>query len=86
MNRNSISGVSRALIAAVMLATAALSGCATVGDESFLYSGNDIHAQDRRRNAREDITGRKRPASYKSGLTSRVKFWVNSCTNGRLRH
>ncbi len=36
MNRNSISGVSRALIAAVVLATAALSGCATVGDESFL--------------------------------------------------
>ncbi len=47
MNRNPISGISRALIAAVMLATAALSGCASVGDESFLYAGNDVHAQDR---------------------------------------
>ena len=47
MNRNSISGMSRALIAAVLLATAALSGCATVGDESFIYAGNDIVSQDR---------------------------------------
>ena len=47
MNRNSISAVSRALIAAVMLATAALSGCASVADESFLYAGNDFHEQDR---------------------------------------
>lgn len=47
MNRNSISGMSRALIAAVLLATAALSGCATVGDESFPYAGNDFHSQDR---------------------------------------
>ncbi|HKO67361.1 MAG TPA: hypothetical protein VJU53_06105 [Burkholderiaceae bacterium] len=42
MNRNSI----RALIATVMLAAAALSGCASVGDESFVYAGNDVHAQD----------------------------------------
>lgn len=47
MNRNSISGMSRALIAAVLLATAALSGCATVGDESSLYAGSDFHSQDR---------------------------------------
>ena len=47
MNRNSITGMSRALIAAVLLTTAALSGCATVGDESFLYAGNDLHSQDR---------------------------------------
>ena len=47
MNRNSIFGASRALIAAVMLAIAALSGCASVGDESFLYAGNDFHEQDR---------------------------------------
>ncbi len=46
MNRNSISGMSRALIAAVLLATAALSGCATVGDESFLYAGNDFAPHD----------------------------------------
>ncbi len=43
MNRNSI----RTLIATVLLATAALSGCATSGDESFAYAGNDVHAQDR---------------------------------------
>ncbi len=42
MNRNSISGVSRAVIAAVLLATAALSGCASVSDESFLYAGSNI--------------------------------------------
>ncbi len=47
MNRNSISGMSRALIAAVLLATAALSGCATVADESFLYAGNDFAPHDR---------------------------------------
>ena len=47
MNRNSISGMSRVLIAAVLLATAALSGCATVGDESFLYAGNDVVPHDR---------------------------------------
>jgi outer membrane protein assembly factor BamE (lipoprotein component of BamABCDE complex) len=47
MNRNSISGMSRALIAAVLLATAALSGCATVSDDSFFYAGNDVLAQDR---------------------------------------
>ena len=46
MIRNSIS-VSRALIAAVLLATAALSGCATVGDESFVYAGNDFGPHDR---------------------------------------
>ena len=43
MNRNSI----RALIATVLLATAALSGCASLGDESFIYAGNDVHSQDR---------------------------------------
>jgi len=46
MNRNSINGMARALIAAALLATAALSGCATVGDESFLYAGNDFTPQD----------------------------------------
>ena len=45
MNRNSIFGASRALIAAVMLAMAALSGCAIVADDSFLYAGNDFHEQ-----------------------------------------
>jgi hypothetical protein len=40
MNRNSISAVSRTLIAAVLFATAALSGCATVSDGSFPYSEN----------------------------------------------
>ncbi len=43
MNRNSI----RALIATVLLATAALSGCATVGDESSVYAGTDVLSQDR---------------------------------------
>ena len=43
MNRNSI----RALIATVLLATAALSGCATVGAESFVYAGTDVLSQDR---------------------------------------
>lgn len=43
MTRNSI----RALIATVLLATAALSGCATVGDESFLHAGTDVLSQDR---------------------------------------
>ena len=47
MNRNSISGMSRALIAAVVLATAALSGCASVSDESFLYAGNDLFSEDK---------------------------------------
>lgn len=47
MNRNSISGMSRALIAAVLLATAALSGCASVSDESFLYAGNDAFPVDK---------------------------------------
>ncbi len=47
MNRNSISGMSRALIAAVLLATAAMSGCASVSDESFLYDGNDIFSADK---------------------------------------
>ena len=47
MNRNSISGMSRALIAAVLLATAALSGCASVSDESFLHAGNDIFSADK---------------------------------------
>jgi outer membrane protein assembly factor BamE (lipoprotein component of BamABCDE complex) len=47
MNRYSLSGMSRALIAAVLLATAALSGCATVGDESFIYAGNDFGPHDR---------------------------------------
>jgi len=46
MNRNSISGMSRAVIAAVLLATAALSGCATTFDESFLYAGNDVMSAD----------------------------------------
>ena len=47
MNRNSISGMSRALIAAVLLATAALSGCASVSDESFLNTENDIFSADK---------------------------------------
>jgi outer membrane murein-binding lipoprotein Lpp len=47
MNRNSITGMSRALIAAVLLATAALSGCASLSDESFDYAGNDVVTQDR---------------------------------------
>ncbi len=36
MKRNSI----RALIAAVLVASAALAGCASVSDESFPYSEN----------------------------------------------
>jgi outer membrane murein-binding lipoprotein Lpp len=47
MKRNSITKMSRAVIAAVMLATAALAGCASVGDESFIYAGNDAVPHDR---------------------------------------
>lgn len=37
MKRNSIS----ALIAAVLIASAALAGCASVSDDSFAHAGND---------------------------------------------
>lgn len=47
MKRNSITGMSRTLIAAVLLATAALTGCASVSDESFAYSENSALPIDR---------------------------------------
>ena len=82
MNRNSISGVSRALIAAVLLATAALSGCASSRRRIVPLRGQRrprARSHDGRvisRVARQ--RGRQRgPVSlqfYKSGLTSRVRF------------
>ncbi|MEP6608699.1 MAG: hypothetical protein ABJA83_08465 [Burkholderiaceae bacterium] len=47
MNRNSISTLSRALLAVVVIASAALSGCASVSDGSFPYAGNDTMPIDR---------------------------------------
>lgn len=40
MNPTSIKSFSHFVIAAVVLATAALSGCAGVSDESFEHAGN----------------------------------------------
>ena len=70
MNRNSISGMSRALIAAVLLATAALSGCATVGDESFLYCGQ------RRSRARSYGQARNFQTSRTTGSLTWPRFTV----------
>jgi len=47
MDRNSITGLSRALIAAIVIASTALSGCASVSDDSFAYSSNDTMPIDR---------------------------------------
>ncbi len=47
MKRNSMGSISRALISALLIASAALSGCATVADESFLYAGNDFAPVDK---------------------------------------
>ncbi len=46
MNRKSINRISNALIAAVLLTTAALSGCASVSDDSFFYVGEDVVPHD----------------------------------------
>lgn len=47
MNRYSINAMSRAIVAAVLFATAALSGCASLSDESFIWAGNDTTPHDR---------------------------------------